>query len=100
MPQAGKGDRATEHAVALECQELLRHAVGQLGTDHPGANAEQSEICLVPEPFEELRARSDEWQLRAEAKDRPGVQIYDRVLLRSRLSLRLLASACRPINHL
>jgi hypothetical protein len=57
--------------------------MGQVGTDHPAANAQQREVRLLAEPLKQLGARSD---------DRLGVKLYDRILLGPDLNLCLLVS--------
>ncbi len=89
MPRAGKPDRPAEHPVAFERQQLPDETVRPLWPGDPGANAEQGEVGLVAEPFEQLRARPHKRQLGAGADDRPGIEIYDRALLRRELQLRL-----------
>ena len=45
---------ASEHAEALESQEHLGHAMGQLGGDESAADAQRGEVGLVAEALDEL----------------------------------------------
>ena len=72
------GDRAGQHPVALEGQQHLGHAVGQLGTHHPAADADRREVGLVAEALGELEPAAHQ---RSRVEQSLQIDFYHWVLL-------------------